>query len=309
MSERPSPPVYTLAAPVGGFGWTVAAREAVGAVGWGGVLRTFEGALHLIDGAHGGDAVAWCGLIEGEGGPHRLAVVLTWSTDAVDEGVVRAVSRALAAGLGVDVKMEGPQAPRDGFFPTLAVLGGQTHRVWLPQEPEPVVVWVGPGPEGRAALFGGPAVPEGEGWPEAPDVVLARRQEEAMAGVDRDEALFLVHAAGRLSRVVDPGLVVRWMQRRLGPVLAQEGLITDDGRIDSEAVREAVEDAVEALKARPEPARRRVVQLLGEPLAGHGQVDEAVARELAMALAALDLLPESAPPAAPPSGGDDADGG
>lgn len=296
MSSPPSQPIarYTLSTPVGGMGFSVPAREALASGGWRGVQATLAGACALLDGAQGGDAVAWCGLVEGEEEDGRaqrlLGFVLTWSTDAVGEDTVRAVSKALAVGLGTAVRIEGPQAPPEGFFPTVAVLAGTVHRVWLPQAPEPVVVWAGPGPEGAVALFGSASPQDEVALLDAPDVVLARVPEEDGPPLDRDEALFLVHAAGRLAQVVDTATVIRWMQRRLGPILADEGFLHDDGRLDSEAVREAVEDALAALRTRDEPARRRIITVLGEPLAGIGRFDQAVARELAMAMAALDLV-------------------
>jgi len=293
-SETDTLPRYTLTTPVGGMGFTTPAEAALAEGGWGSVQATLAGACTLLDGANGGDAVAWCGLLDGqdpEGEPARLlGIVLTWSTDAVGEDALRAVSKALAAGLGSAVRVEGPQAPPEGFFPSVAVLSGQVHRVWLPQAPRPVVVWAGAGPEGGVALFGSEALEEAPALLDAPDVVLAMNRAAGPEALDRDEALFLVHAAGRLAQVVDTDTVVRWMQRRLGPVLSDEGFLHDDGRLDSEAVREAVEDAVAVLRKRDEPSRRRLVQVLGEPLAATGGMDERVARELALAMSALDLV-------------------
>ncbi len=286
----------TLPTPVGGFGFLVDPSACLARDGWRGVQGAMAGALALIDGARGGDAVAWCGLVEGaasdgETPASPLAVVLTWSTDAVGPETVQAAAKALSTGLGSAVHLDGPAAPAEGFFPSVAILGGVLHRVRLPQDPDPVVVWAAEGLEGLG-LFGASECPPGVTWIDAVDVVLARR-EEAEAPLDRDEALFLVHAAGRLAQVTDPAPVIRWMQRRLGPILAEEGLLHDDGRIDTDAVREAVTDALEALRSRPAQARQALVHRLAEPLAAEGGIDEASAREIAVAMAALGLVPET----------------
>lgn len=278
MSE---PVIHPLPLAAGGLGVRVA-LDAVASAGWRTVQATLDGALALLEGGGGGAAVAWCGVLPEAG---QLAVVFTWA-GVVEEATLQAVLRAMAAGVRHDVVVVGVEGPQDGWFPTLARLGGVTAQVWLPEQPAPVVVWPARDADGAWTLRGAPEATEEAGFdPSRPGVILG-----ASPPLDRDEALFLLHAAARLAQVVRPDGVVAWMRREVAPVLADEGLIDDAGGIDTEAVREAVVDALEALRTRPPEARRALVVRLAESLGGETGIDEAAARELALVMRALEIV-------------------